>query len=102
MKIVLQPNENILRAGSSNLRQDSRQINGKLIVTNQRIYFRTIKPECQFFNREINPGEISELFYYNVMWVLPRGIMIKTKSGEELYFTVNQRDQWSKLITAMF
>ncbi len=102
MKIVLQPNENILRAGSSNLRQESRHINGKLIVTNQRIYFRTLKPECQFFNKEINPGEISELFYYNVMWVLPKGIMIKTKSGEELYFTVNQRDQWSKLITAMF
>ncbi|MFO7370221.1 MAG: PH domain-containing protein [Bacteroidales bacterium] len=102
MKIVLQPNENILRAGSSNLRQDSRQVNGKLIVTNQRIYFKTLKPEYQLFNKEIEPGEISELFYYNVMWILPRGIMIKTKGGEELYFTVNQRDQWSKLITGMF
>jgi hypothetical protein len=102
MKIVLQPNETILRAGSSNLRQDNQQINGKLIITNQRIYFRTLKTEHQVCNKEINPGEISELFYYNIMWFLPKGIMIKTKKGEEYYFTVNKRSEWSKLITGMF
>jgi len=102
MKIVLKPNETILRAGSSNLRQEDQQINGKLIVTNQRIYFKTLKLEHQFCDKEINPGEISELFYFNVMWILPKGITIKTKKGEALCFTVSDRNEWSKLITRMF
>ena len=102
MKIVLKPNETILRAGSSNLRQEDQQINGKLIVTNQRIYFKTLKLEHQFCDKEINPGEISELFYFNVMWILLKGITIKTKKGEALCFTVSDRNEWSKLITRMF
>jgi len=102
MKIVLKPNEVILRAGSSNLRQTDKDISGKLIVTNQRIYFRTLKMEHELCNKEINPGEISELFYFNILWVLPKGLTIKTKNGEELCFTVSQRDEWAKLITKMY
>jgi hypothetical protein len=102
MKLILKPNEMILMAGSSNLRHNELQINGKLIVTNQRIYFRTLKREFQFCNKEINPEDISEMFYFNVMMVLPRGIKIKTKAGEELDFTVRNRSEWAKLITKMF
>jgi hypothetical protein len=102
MKLMLKPNEIILMAGSSNLRHNDRHINGKLIVTNQRIYFRTLKQEYQFCNREIHPEDISELFYFNVMMILPRGIKIKTKTGEELDFTVRNRGEWAKLITKMF
>jgi len=102
MKIVLKPNEVILRAGSSNFRHADQQINGKLIVTNQRIYFKTLRTEHQFCDQEINPGEISEMFYFNVLWLLPKGITIKTKKGEELCFTVNKRNEWAKLITRMY
>lgn len=102
MKIVLKPNEVILRAGSSNLRQADQEINGKLIITNQRIYFKTLKTEHQFCDKEINPGEISELFYFNVMWLMPKGIKITTKKGEELCFTVSNRNEWAKLITKMY
>ncbi len=102
MKLILKPNEMILMAGSSNLRHENQQINGKLIVTNQRIYFRTLKLEHQLCNKEINPEEISELFYFNVMWVLPKGLKIKTKEGNELCFTVSNRSEWAKLITKMF
>jgi hypothetical protein len=102
MKIVLKPNETILMAGSSNLRQEKKQIKGKLIITNQTIYFKTLKLEHQVCNKEINPREITELFHYNVMWFLPRGIMIRTKKGEEYYFTISRRGEWSKLITGMF
>jgi hypothetical protein len=102
MKLVLKPNETIIMAGNSNLRQKDRQINGKLIVTNQRIYFKSLNFENQLCDKEINPEEISELFYFNVMWVLPKGLMIKTKKGDEICFTVSNRPEWSRLITAMF
>jgi hypothetical protein len=102
MKLVLKPNETIIRAGSSNLRQKDQQVNGKLIVTNQRIYFKSLKIENQVCDQEINPEDISELFYFNVMWVLPKGIMIITKKGDEIYFTVSNRPEWSRLITGMF
>jgi hypothetical protein len=95
MKLVLQPNEMILMAGNSNLCHNDQKINGKLIVTNQRIYFRTMKREHQFCNKEINPVDISEMFYFNVLWILPKGLKIKTKAGEEINFTVSKRSEWA-------
>ena len=84
MKITLQPNEIILRAGTSHLLNNGHKITGKLIVTNQRIYFKTLCTENKEKDMEITPNEISELHYFNTMWVLPNGMNIKTKEGEDI------------------
>ena len=102
MKIHLKPNEMIIRAGDTNLRQFSQQVNGKLIVTNQRIYFKTLKEEHSDYDKEIVPKEISELLYFNTMWLIPNGLTIKTKNGDEIPFIVSNRSEWAKLITKMF
>lgn len=102
MKLVLQPNEMILMAGNSQLCQPTRQVNGKLIVTNQRIYFRTLEEEHRGCDREIIPQEISDLIYFNTRWLLPFGLTIITKSGTEHQFIVRNRGEWSKLITKMY
>lgn len=102
MKLILQPNEMILMAGNSQLRETDRSISGKLIVTNQRIYFRTLEERNQCCNREIMPQEISDLFFFNTRWVLPFGISIVTKSGTTHQFIVRNRNEWAKLITRMY
>ncbi|MBN2480483.1 MAG: hypothetical protein JXB19_01985 [Bacteroidales bacterium] len=102
MKITLQPNEMIIRAGNSNLLLNGQKINGKLIATNQRIYFKTIREDYRQNDREIMPGEISELHFFNTMWVLPNGMNIKTKNGGEIHFEVNNRSEWAKIITKMY
>ncbi len=45
MTVKLNPNEVVLKAGDTNQVFDNKTIEGKLIVTNQRIYFRTLKEE---------------------------------------------------------
>jgi hypothetical protein len=102
MKLVLQPNEMILMAGNSQLCQPTRQVNGKLIVTNQRIYFRTLEEEHRSCDREIIPQEINDLIYFNTRWMLPFGLTIITKSGTEHQFIVRNRGEWAKLITKMY
>jgi hypothetical protein len=102
MKIHLNPNEMILRAGDTNLCQPDHKVNGKLIVTNQRIYFKTLSVEFSTYNKEIIPKEISELLFFNTMWLIPNGLTIRTKNGDEIPFTVNKRSEWARLITKMF
>jgi hypothetical protein len=102
MKLVLQPNEMILMAGNSQLCHTNRQVNGKLIVTNQRIYFRTLDEEYHSCDTEIMPQEISDLIYFNTRWLLPFGLSIITKNGIEHQFIVRKREEWAKLITKMY
>lgn len=102
MKLTLQPNEMIIRAGNSSLRQHDQQVQGKLIVTNQRIYFKSLNNETRHYDREIVPGEIRDLFFFNTLWLIPNGMNIVTNQGEEIHFTVKNRCEWAKLITKMY
>jgi len=102
MKLTLQPNEMIIRAGNSSLRHVDRQIQGKLIVTNQRIYFITLMDDFKCCDREITPGEIRDLIFFNTLWIIPNGMSIITKNGSENQFTVKNRNEWARLITKMY
>ena len=102
MKLVLQPNEMIIRAGDSKIRHYDQQVSGKLIVTNQRIYFKTLTDQNRKHDREIAPGEIRELMFFNTMWLIPNGMNIITKNGDEIFFTVKNRNEWARLITKMY
>lgn len=82
--------------------RNGNKINGKLIITNQRIYFRAICEDNKQNNKEINPDEISELYFFNTMWIFPNGINIKTKNGENIFFKVSNRNEWAKIITKMY
>jgi len=102
MKLVLQPNEMIIRAGNSSLRHRDLQVQGKLIVTNQRIYFKSLTDLHRNCDREITPAEIRELMFFNTLWLIPNGMNIITKNGDEILFTVKNRSEWAKLITKMY
>jgi hypothetical protein len=49
MTVKLNPNEIVLKAGDTNQIVESNTIEGKLIVTNQRIYFKSLKEEFEKF-----------------------------------------------------
>ena len=102
MKLILKPNEMILRAGSSVLIAEGHKISGKLIVTNQRIYFKTLEACNKKNDKEILPADISELHFFNTLRLFPNGMNIITKNGKENYFKVSNRNEWAKLITKMY
>lgn len=102
MKLILKPNEMIIRVGDSRLLGKNGKICGKLIVTNQRIYFVPMKTQTGDSKIEILPGEIEELYFFNTFRMIPNGMDLKTKKGVIFHFTISRRREWAKLITGMF
>jgi hypothetical protein len=102
MFVDFKENEVVIKAGDTDHLFESEKIKGKLIVTNQRIYFRTIEEEAGKFNLEILPEEICEVHYFNIKKILPSGLEIITKDGEHLKFTIKKRNAWGELINKMY
>ena len=53
MTVKLKPNEVVLKAGDTSQVIDKTTVAGKLIVTNQGLYFKTLMNETEKFNLEI-------------------------------------------------
>ncbi len=102
MVIDFKPNEVVVKAGNTNHIFANKQIKGKLILTNQRIYFKALENDSRKFDLEIVPKEISEVHYFNSLFIFPNGLNIITKDGEELKFTVKKRNLWGVLINKMY
>lgn len=100
MKIDLKPNELVVKAGDTQHLDDEKKVGGKLILTNQRIYFHS--PENREFSMEIMPSEIEEVMCFNTSFFSSNGLNIITKEGKELKFKIKKRNAWSKAINQMY
>lgn len=101
MKINFKANETVVKAQDTLFTSAEGEFKGKLIITNQRIYFKSYASSGEEFDFELLPGEIIEVIYYNKLRFIPIGQELKTKKGELLKFTLRDRDSWCRLITAM-
>ncbi len=97
MKIDLKPNEMVVKASNSTY-LNGQKIYGKLILTNQRIYF---KSDVESYNQEIEPKEIQEVIPFKTGFFTNNGLNIVRKDGKELNFKVKDRDTWCKLVNQM-
>ncbi len=73
---------------------------GKLILTNQRLYFK-----CQDHsdcNLEIMPADIEEVLFFNTHPFSSNGLNIVKKDGTQLKFRIKQRNAWGKAINQMY
>jgi len=101
MKLILKPNELILRAGNAKLYQNNVRIKGKLIIATETIYFRTLTEELQKYNIDLIYSNINEIEFFNTMWLIPNGLIIRTKDQKNISFLINNRNKSSNLITKM-
>jgi hypothetical protein len=104
MKVNLQPNEVITKAGdvSHFINGGNEKVKGKLILTNQRIYFKTSDLGYDEFNKEIIPLDIEEVMIFNTLKFIPNGLNIIKKDGKQLKFLVSKREQWCKQINKIY
>lgn len=101
MKVNLKPNEVVVKASdTSHLTCDSK-VKGKLILTNQRIYFQTVDMENKNLNFELLPADISEVMVFNTYSFFSNGLSLITTDGRELKFTIKKRDDWCRSINGM-
>ena len=102
MTVKLNPNEVVLKAGDTNQVVDNKTVNGKLIVTNQRIYFKPLIEESNIFNLEILFENILEVIFYSKGLFLMKGLNILTRDGKNYAFPLKKRDEIGQLINKMY
>jgi hypothetical protein len=102
MTVKLNPNEIVLKAGDTNQIVESNTIEGKLIVTNQRIYFKSLKEEFEKFNIEILFDNILEVIYYSKGLFAVKGLNVMTRDGKCHSFPLKKRDEFGQLINRMY
>jgi len=102
MTVKLYPNEVVLKAGDTNQVVENQRVNGKLIVTNQRLYFRTLSEHLDKFNFEILFENILEVIFYNKNLTLVKGINVVTRDGKSHIFPLRKRDEFGELINKMY
>lgn len=101
MKIDMNPNEMVIRACDSDHISNGNTIKGKLILTNQRIYFKPESNGQTHPDVEIWPSEIKDVMFYNNRILFSNGLNIVTKNGFDNKFLVKDRSVWSELIVRM-
>jgi hypothetical protein len=101
MKIDLKANELVVKAGDSTF-LNGKDVSGKLVVTNQRVYFIAKEQEDKSYNLEITPEHIREVMPFNTLMFIPNGLNVVKKTGEELRFKVKNRKSWEVLINKMY
>ncbi len=103
MTVKLNANEVVLKAGDTNQVIDKNTIEGKLIVTNQRIYFKTLNEETEKFNLEILFDNILEVIFYSKgMLFGVKGLNVVTRDGKSHSFPLKKRDEIGQLINSMY
>jgi hypothetical protein len=102
MTVKLNANEVVLKAGDTNQVVENSTIEGKLIVTNQRIYFKTLSEEKENFNLEILFENILEVIYFGKGLFSVKGLNVVTKDGKTLCFPLKKRDEIGHLINSMY
>ncbi len=102
MTVKLYPNEVVLKAGDTNQLIDDTRIEGKMILTNQRIYFKTLTLETEKFNFEILFDNILEVIYFGRGLFAAKGLQIVTRDGRNHSFPLRERDEMGRLINRMY
>jgi hypothetical protein len=102
MKFNLKENEVVLKASESDHLNKGEKIAGKLILTNQRIYFRSLNDTLHKFNHEILFNQIKEIIYFKNGFFSKKGIAVITRNDKELKFTMKNRDVWGQMINQMY
>ena len=102
MTVKLNANEVVLKAGDTHQVVDNNTIDGKLIVTNQRIYFKTVDSGSEKFNLEILFENIKEVIYYSKGLFSVKGLNVITTDGKCHTFPLKKRDEIGNLINKMY
>lgn len=102
MTVKLKPNEVILKASTSfHLPHGQEKTEGKLILTNQRVYFKLPDTGEDEFLFEIRPVEIRDVFYFKTGWFSQNGLTISARDGRQWHFELKKRDNWGEAIARM-
>jgi hypothetical protein len=102
MKIELKANEMVVKATDTKYFSDGNEkIKGKLILTNQRIYFKSTSGHTGKYDLEIEPKTIKDVLFFNPYLFIRNGLSLVLGSGGELKFILKNRNEWGQMIAGL-
>lgn len=102
MVVSLKANEQVTKAGDSTYYINGNKVDGKLILTNQRIYFKPSNGHAETFNLEIMPCDIKEVIFCKTGKLFSNGLNVVKKDGKEFLFKVRKRNEIGEMINRMY
>ena len=95
MKLDLNKNEVVVKASDSNyIKIDNNKVKGKLVITNQRVIFKSIGNGIAKPDFEILFDQIADVIFFNTKKIIPNGLHIVTKDKNTMRFTMKKRNAW--------
>lgn len=101
MKVKLRANELVIKAADTQHLSEHGQIAGKMILTNQGVYFKSLKPDKSAFDVELLFQQVKEVLTFRNRLLFPNGLKLVTRDGRELCFALAGRDGWCEAIARM-
>lgn len=95
MKLDLNQNEVVVKAQDSNyLESDNQKVKGKLVITNQRVFFKSMENNITKPDFEILFDQIADVIFFNSMRIIPNGLRIVTNDDRDMKFSMKNRNAW--------
>lgn len=101
MVAKFKPNEVVIKAGDSVHELSNARVKGKLILTNQRLYFKQSDSASDDYLLEVLPADIKEVICFKSGWFSNNGLEIHTADGRKLSFILKNRSNWGEIIASM-
>lgn len=98
MRIDLEANEFVLKAADSKHYKENEKLDGKLILTNQRLYFATVNGGQDKMKLSIETSDIREVLPFSNRVLFSNGMTLQMKDGNLMKFEVKDRNKWMGLI----
>ena len=99
-KPLLKDGEQIVREGVANHFQSIEAVGGRLVLTNERVIFKSHPFNIQTHEWSVARTDISEMEPARTFGIVPNGLLIKAKSGETERFVVRDREGWCQHVAA--
>ncbi len=96
--VELPPDESLILAGPANHLKTVEARGGRLYLTNRNLMFQPHKINFQTSPMSISVKDISEAKTSWTFWIVPNGLVIKTKDHASERFVVNSPGKWRKAI----
>ncbi|MDN5215134.1 GRAM domain-containing protein [Fulvivirgaceae bacterium BMA12] len=101
IQIQLKDQEEIKHEGPANLFRGIEGVGGKLLLTDQRLIFKSHKMNIQSGETQLLLDEIKQATPRKTAKLFQNGIQILTNAGENFDFVVYERDNWLAKINAL-
>lgn len=88
----------IIHSGGANHFKNAEAVGGKLYLLQDKLEFKSHGFNIQNHAFIINTEEIKEITYFNTLGLVPNGMKLILKDGDEEKFVVNNRNFWKTAI----